>query len=82
MLVELVLIVFLDIEHVVLAVMHVLTSPIDESAAAKGGCVSSSRINLSRRIKAVVKIGILIVNVYYVHVFVFCFRFLRITPQD
>jgi hypothetical protein len=82
MLVELVLIVFLDIEHVVLAVMHVLTSPIDESAATKGGCVSSSRVNLSRRIKAVVKIGILIVNVYYVHVFVFCFRFLRITPQD
>jgi len=81
-LLEKVLVVFFDVEHVVLRQRHVFTQPVDVPAATKGRRDPPTRIYLCGRVEPVVEVG-LFVHVDDVHpLLVFIFRYLRVSSDE
>ncbi len=54
MLLKLVLCVFLDVEHVVLSLVHGLAPTVDETTASERVRVATGAVDLGRRVEAVV----------------------------
>jgi hypothetical protein len=81
-LIELVLVVFLDIEHVVCRQLDVFAPSVYVPASAKRSSVSAARVKFGRRIKPVIEVRVLIIDVYYVLLLLLSIRLLGVTPQQ